>query len=669
MEDKICIALSDADVLFMDDITGDIKLDIDVIPEDYRVDGKTVLIHFDEDKGEVSHRYSIDMSKTSDTEVYLKWEQQEITNALNEAGKDPFKRFERGLARSYKKLAKEDKKILKHAEKLLQREAGPAGRTWMVHLQDRNGKWAQTGKSPEELKSLYTNDAMNRPELLNAIVVDRDRKFVRRGMEDMIDANVRWTDATAKITPGYAVKWDDPDELDLPKDSVNPDEPEATKTNEQPSDETATQDNIAKDDRATPVEDTPASASEEPAKEEAPVETAASASKDATPAPVGLTDKLVKRFTEVAIITGLTVLGPDGKPLSHNKIRKIKKDTIANYKVRINKREFSAAAWLEKANKKGIIKESMYSENVLVESPKIMLNADDTFMPSDINFRDKVKQAAAKEAEEKRIADLTAKGEALKPIGEKCYAEAKKARSQSNNAEDTLEVIFKYLVPSEGAALTVAGEIARAMMRILYRDYNDGDKFFEGYGIETCGGSAEYLYDIAFAEPIQKILDNAYVLAEDDDKYTDALNKLCNEVVEYLLANPDLMWTISEVDSRDYSAEYIAENQPTYEFEIQAPYEVERLLDQRIITAWDLNSYVEDNMSWDSMYNGAEVERPWSTYSSNVTITNLTREAYDYLSDLFRDHEDSYWEDLIAEHASELEDEVDDDYDIEEDED
>lgn len=660
MEDKICIALSDSDVLFMDDITGDIKIDADAIPEDSRVDGKTVLIHFDEDKGEVSHRYSIDMPKTTEHEIYLKWEQQEITNALNEAGKDPFKRFERGLARSYKKLAKEDTKILKHAEKLLHREVGPAGRTWKVHLQARNGKWAQTGKSPEELKSLYAN-GMERPELLNAIVVDEDGKFVRRGMEDMIDANVRWTDATAKITPGYAVKWSDPDELDLPKDSVNAEEPEKTTGVEQSASEIATQDNTIKDASNASADATAA--------EEKPTETTDAASKDAPPAPVGLTDKLVKRFTEVAIITGLIVLGPDGKPLSHNKIRKIKKDTIANYKVRVNKRDFSAAAWLEKANKKGIIKESMYNENLLVESPRIMLDADDTFLPSDINFKDKVKQAVAKEAEEKRIADLTARGEALKPIGEKCFADAQKAKAQSNHSGDVLEVIFNYLVPTEGAALTVAGEIARAMMRILYRDHNDGDKFFEGYGIETCGSSAEYLYDIGFAKTIQNILDDAHRLADDDDRYTDAINDLCEEVVDYLLSNPDLMWTISEVDSRDYSSEYIAENQPTYEFEIQAPYDVERLLDNGVVTAWDLNSYVEEKMSWESVYNGAEVERPWSTRSSNVSITNLTRDAYDQLEDTFRNNEEGYWEDFLAEYADELADDVDDDYDIQEDED
>ena len=51
----------------------------------------------------------------------------------------------------------------------------------------------------------------------------------------------------------------------------------------------------------------------------------------------------------------------------------------------------------------------------------------------------------------------------------------------------------KRLMPPSGKAETVAGEIIRAVDRIWYRWYNDGDKINVGYGKETCNGSARYL--------------------------------------------------------------------------------------------------------------------------------------------------------------------------------
>ena len=52
----------------------------------------------------------------------------------------------------------------------------------------------------------------------------------------------------------------------------------------------------------------------------------------------------------------------------------------------------------------------------------------------------------------------------------------------------------KY-VPASGAAETVGGEIIRAMDRIIYRYWNDGDKVGEGYGNQTCNSSYRYLYE------------------------------------------------------------------------------------------------------------------------------------------------------------------------------
>lgn len=60
-------------------------------------------------------------------------------------------------------------------------------------------------------------------------------------------------------------------------------------------------------------------------------------------------------------------------------------------------------------------------------------------------------------------------------------------------AEKRIEDLFEELVPTSGKADTVAGEIIRAIARISYRNYNDGDHIGVGYGNETCNPPARYL--------------------------------------------------------------------------------------------------------------------------------------------------------------------------------
>lgn len=58
---------------------------------------------------------------------------------------------------------------------------------------------------------------------------------------------------------------------------------------------------------------------------------------------------------------------------------------------------------------------------------------------------------------------------------------------------EKLNTLFSNLVPLQGSASTVAGEIVRAISRIEYRFYNDGDHLGVGYGNETCNAAGRYL--------------------------------------------------------------------------------------------------------------------------------------------------------------------------------
>ena len=59
--------------------------------------------------------------------------------------------------------------------------------------------------------------------------------------------------------------------------------------------------------------------------------------------------------------------------------------------------------------------------------------------------------------------------------------------------EQKFNALFSELVPATGKADTVAGEIIRAVSRISYRYYSDGDRIGIGYGKETCNPAARYL--------------------------------------------------------------------------------------------------------------------------------------------------------------------------------
>ena len=48
--------------------------------------------------------------------------------------------------------------------------------------------------------------------------------------------------------------------------------------------------------------------------------------------------------------------------------------------------------------------------------------------------------------------------------------------------EERINKLFKELVPETGKADSLAGELVRAMSRIGYRFYNDGDQLGIGYG-------------------------------------------------------------------------------------------------------------------------------------------------------------------------------------------
>lgn len=118
------------------------------------------------------------------------------------------------------------------------------------------------------------------------------------------------------------------------------------------------------------------------------------------------------------------------------------------------------------------------------------------------------------------------------------------------NAQDRLNDLFAELVPFRGKADTVAGEIVRAVSRIGYRCFNDGDHIGVGYGNETCNAAARYLMENTNKQ-VTDVICRMWGLYP-DDAYESELNDLIAAAVEYLDENPDLKTAPNSTDMFDY---------------------------------------------------------------------------------------------------------------------
>lgn len=97
----------------------------------------------------------------------------------------------------------------------------------------------------------------------------------------------------------------------------------------------------------------------------------------------------------------------------------------------------------------------------------------------------------------------------------------------------------KLMKPS-GKSDTVGGEIVRAVNRICYRFYNDGDIIGCGYGNETCNAAGRYLFKYGNKE-IKDIINELWdgrikdeFEAMEDNVYESLLSQLVEETVKYL---------------------------------------------------------------------------------------------------------------------------------------
>ena len=290
---------------------------------------------------------------------------------------------------------------------------------------------------------------------------------------------------------------------------------------------------------------------------------------------------------------------------------------------------------------------------------EISLSADQLYDPSQpIKFREIAKERD--NAERARLAQIEA--DKKKAELENQFKDIVEAIKSS---DDPFHTAFDLLVPREGKADTLAGELVRAIMKIIYRDWNDGDVFYQGYGLETCAPAAAFLMDNGYWDEFEEILNKEL----QDDAYTNAIEGIRDKIVNSILdpnIGIELLTTINSQDMYDSDIDWIEENQPRYDFELYVSDDLDAHIEADHCDSWKLKEYVEHVLSWESDLRDAEVGTPWSRYDTTVNVTNLTRDGLDRMEEMFNSRTvDIFWSDLV----NELNDEYGDPNSDEEDED
>jgi len=131
--------------------------------------------------------------------------------------------------------------------------------------------------------------------------------------------------------------------------------------------------------------------------------------------------------------------------------------------------------------------------------------------------------------------------------------------SAPSSLEKRNDLLYDELVPGSGSAGTIEGEMLRAINRIIYRHNNDGDYFHQGYGTETAGPAAAFLYDCRGIDrklqgKIRKLIDSM-----DGDSGDTSYGKKAYSILELILDDIEAQngdYHKSREDMYDYESKW-----------------------------------------------------------------------------------------------------------------
>ena len=271
----------------------------------------------------------------------------------------------------------------------------------------------------------------------------------------------------------------------------------------------------------------------------------------------------------------------------------------------------------------------------------IRISNDDMFDPSSISLRDIAKKAQKDEDDRKEQEELNKKREILKEKNLPILARAYEEMVEDGDVEKALNTLFDALVPSSGKSDTIAGELIRAIVKIIYRDFNDGDMFYTGYGIESsCGNAASFLMQYEndmWYDDFDDIRDRQL----EDDEYTNAIYAIAKNIIEYIYENRYLVYEPNtKYDYLKYDTKELEANQPNYDYTIGTPDDIVWHIDQGHIDYSDVEQQIQD---WfDSLYYHGEV----NVNDYDIDFSYLTRDQLEEIEAHLWSNIESYIEDL-----------------------
>lgn len=232
---------------------------------------------------------------------------------------------------------------------------------------------------------------------------------------------------------------------------------------------------------------------------------------------------------------------------------------------------------------------------------------------------------------------------------------AKKAERQKDiinqirQSTDPLTTAFDLLVPSSGKASTEAGELIRAVMRIMYRDLNDGDLFYEGYGIETCGDAVAFLCNKL--PYLEEEFERIAMQNMEGQRYTDALNDIAYGVLDHIYDFPNLVIKKNAEDMFDFDGEEFIKDrewEPEYEFECDLPDNVAYHISEGNISKRDAEQEIQ---TWEGLRDANIRVTDWG-----ILVSGINKDLYDELEYSMSNWLEQWGEDLNNDFGNEEED-------------
>jgi len=363
-------------------------------------------------------------------------------------------------------------------------------------------------------------------------------------------------------------------------------------------------------------------------------------------------EELVKEFTDNGFkLEGTSLIIPAETIIKFAVSQSVDSYEIGDY-------AFDVGEWSEEA-------ENTPVEIISIdESIKELNEADDDIMSDDDLDAEEQRERDEMEARFKARRDKVAQQRADRDAKVAREQELKaKAQELINEIGDDwqFEHLFDVLVPSSGKCDTLAGELIRAINKIEYRWFNDGDRWFEDYGIETAGPAAMFVINFENDDetPYYDFMIKWAEDNSDDDEYDTKVEQLKNSMSAYIKNHPELLaMETKDMYDTNYKdvEEWLNDHNliPTYEYDADIPDELQAHLDKGHISErelkWEVESWIESVGCYSSDVSVSEY----------VYIENLDKSAYDELNgNLYK------W---LEDYASELTDEYGDPYEEDEDE-